>query len=114
MSEPRDRGDYGPPGWMEPFLGLLGGRDEVVRLMSGKPARVDVNAPLALMQVQMAAQIQMLRYLRRDGLLLRPGDRETVLEAVDAHLDHIHRDDHAFVVGGLRDWLRPADKAEED
>ncbi len=58
-----------PDPWMEPYLGAMGGRDEVVRLLSGHRARIQINAPLALMQQGMESRLQMLYDLRREGLL---------------------------------------------
>lgn len=61
--------DWQPEEWMLPYLGAMGGRDEVVRLLSGKRARIQINAPLALMQQGMESKLQLLYDLWREGLL---------------------------------------------
>lgn len=62
---------YEIPDWMTPYLEDLGGRDEVVRLMSGHHVNVLVNAPLALLQNSMASQVALLHRLNKRGLLKR-------------------------------------------
>jgi hypothetical protein len=58
--------------WMRPYLQGMGGEQEVVRLLSGPRARIQVNAPFALMQQGAEAQMGLLHYLHEMGLLADP------------------------------------------
>lgn len=60
------------PEWMEPYEAILGGRDEVLRLMSGEREDVQINGPLALMQNGMSAQVDMMHRLYKSGMLMDP------------------------------------------
>lgn len=61
--------EFVPDEWMVPYLEVLGGGSEVVRLCSGRRVRVDINGPLAVLQIGMAAQVGLLARLHRDGML---------------------------------------------
>jgi hypothetical protein len=60
---------YEPEEWMAQYLGALGGWAEVVRLLSGPRAVVQINAPLALAQQAMESMIGLLYRLREAGQL---------------------------------------------
>lgn len=61
-----------PAEWMEPYLDCMGGRAEVVLLLSGPRAAIQVNAPLALYQQGTEAMLTLLFALRSKGLLRDP------------------------------------------
>lgn len=59
------------PKWMEPYREYLtdGGRAE--ELMSGKAATIQINAPLALIQMGMESEIALLERLKTRGVIGR-------------------------------------------
>lgn len=62
-------GLYQIPAWLEPYLDLLGGRENVVRLMSG-PRAVAIQDPMmAVAQERMGAQIDLIDRMRTAGTL---------------------------------------------
>lgn len=66
----RDRGQYEPPEWLEPLRRYLPEPERVEELMSGKPATVTINAPLALIECSLATTIHTLERLHDAGKLL--------------------------------------------
>jgi hypothetical protein len=54
---------------MDPVLEAMGTRGEMVRLLSGPRAQIQVNAPLALMQQAAEAEANLLARLFGKGLL---------------------------------------------
>jgi len=64
-------GKWKMPEWMEPYRGCIAntGGNSIERLMNGPPATVQVNAPLALIQMSVEAQIEMLHRLKKEGWL---------------------------------------------
>lgn len=66
----RDRGQYELPEWLAPLREYLPEPDRIEELMSGKPATVTINAPLALIECGLATTIHTLGRLHTAGKLL--------------------------------------------
>ena len=61
--------EWAPQEWMEPYLDLLGGREKVVRLMSGPRADASRKITVALDQRGMEEKIGLLVALHDSGML---------------------------------------------
>jgi len=62
-------GRYQVPPWLAPYLDLLGGEMEVVRLMSGPRAVSTRDPALAIAQERISAKVDVIRGLHESGRL---------------------------------------------
>lgn len=67
-----DKRKWVTPEWMESFREHMSYGRRIEELMSSPVATIDVNAPLALIQIEMEAQVALLCRLREKGLLREP------------------------------------------
>jgi hypothetical protein len=71
---------------MEPYLEAMGGRDEVVRLLSGPRAQIQVNAPLALLQQGMECNVNLMARLYGEGMLNSDQALADQIAQVESHI----------------------------
>jgi hypothetical protein len=70
LFEPTDR-TWEMPAWMEPYRDFITntGGNSIESLLNGKATRVQINAPRALLEVSVEAQVSLLERLHKEGLL---------------------------------------------
>ena len=65
-----DKREWTAPSWMVPYLAALGHQVGLIEMyVGGEPARVQINAPLALQQTGAHELVKTLQQLHRLGLL---------------------------------------------
>jgi len=61
--------DWTMPQWMKPYVEFLGGSQEYIEEMVNDKTAVQINAPRALIAVEIGGRVQMITTLYKKGLL---------------------------------------------
>lgn len=86
-----DKKKWAMPKWMEPYRPYLTDGRRAEELMSGTRATIQINAPLALIQMGMEAEIGLLGRLRHQMELTRCNECGEPLDLEPCNRRHANR-----------------------